>query len=205
MRMGLTGGIGSGKSTLARMLGQAGAVIVDADLISRGMTLAGGLAMPAIEKEFGSAFVAPDGAMARGLMRQLVFDEPAARLRLQAIIHPLVGQETECQAGQAFAAGARCVVFDIPLLVESKHWRAQLDQVLVVDCREETQIARVLARETALGNSAGWDRAMVEKVMTGQSSRAARLAAADASIYNDDLSLQDLAMLVSQILPRLGL
>ena len=209
-RIGLTGGIGSGKSTVARLLGQAGAVIVDADAVSREMTLAGGLAMAAIEQAFGSAFVAPDGAMARGLMRQLVFEQPSARLRLQAIIHPLVGQETARQAEQAVAAGARCVVFDIPLLVESEHWRARLDQVLVVDCREETQIARVLEREKTLiskagMDSAGWDRAMVDKVMAGQASRATRLAAADASIYNDDLSLTDLATVVSQILPRLGL
>ena len=200
-RIGLTGGIGSGKSTVARILAKAGAAVVDADALSREMTLAGGLAMAAIAREFGPDFLTVDGALAREPMRQLVFDQPAARQRLQAIIHPLVTQETARQAEQAFAAGAVCVVFDIPLLVESPHWRGRLDQVCVVDCRAETQIARVLARET----SAGWDAAMVEKVIAGQASRAARLAAADASIYNDGLTLADLDTLVGQLLPRLGL
>jgi dephospho-CoA kinase len=191
------------------MLGQAGAVVVDADAVSREMTLAGGLAMAAIADEFGPTFVTPDGSMARDLMRQLVFDEPAARLRLQAIIHPLVGQETERQAQQAFDAGAACVVFDIPLLVESSHWRARLDQILVVDCRKETQIVRVMSRQANLAKDQAtgvqWDSVMVEKVIAGQASRAARLAAADASIYNDDLSLADLATVVGQMRPRLGL
>ena len=98
VRVGLTGGIGSGKSTVGRLLVGLGAGLVDADAISRQLTAAGGLAMPAIAATFGSDFVDTSGALERDRMRQLVHSEPSARQRLEAIIHPLVGQETRRQA-----------------------------------------------------------------------------------------------------------
>ena len=197
-RLGLTGGIGSGKSTVAAMLAQLGAALVDADAIARSLTLAGGLAMPSIAQEFGPRFVGADGAMDRDAMRELVFGDPSARQRLEATIHPLIGQETARQAVRAEAAGARCVVFDVPLLVESGRWRSRLDAVLVVDCRSQTQVERVMARS-------GWSREAVLKVMTQQASRAARLAAADASLYNEGLSLEALQEQVRQLWQHFGL
>ena len=165
-RLGLTGGIGSGKSTVAAMLERLGAVVVDADAISRSLTLSGGLAMPAIAREFGPAYVRPDGAMDRDAMRELAFSDPAARRRLEAIGHPRISQETARRAAEAQAAGARCVVFDVPLLVESGRWRSQVDAVMVVDCSVQTQIERVMARS-------GWAREAVQKVVAQQASRAA--------------------------------
>ena len=197
-RIGLTGGIGSGKSTVAQMLAEYGAVIVDADAISRQLTAVGGAAIPAIRQIFGAAFVTSAGALDRDAMRQQVFSDPAAKLRLEAIIHPLVIAETAQQAGAAEKNGAPCIVFDVPLLVESGRWRQQLHQVLVVDCSEEMQISRVMARS-------GWTREAVQKVMDVQASRAQRLAAADICIYNETQSLAELAGLARAAAARFGL
>ncbi len=182
LRIGLTGGIGSGKSTVAAALAALGAAIVDTDAISRSLTLSGGAAMPAIAAQFGAEFVDASGALDRARMRELVFAEPAARQRLEAILHPLIRAET---ARQAEAAGDAVVVFDVPLLIESGRWREQVDRVLVVDCREATQIERVMARS-------GWTREAVQAVLAQQASRTARRAGADAVIYNDGLSLPEL-------------
>lgn len=189
-RLGLTGGIGSGKSTVARMLAERGAAIVDADAISRSLTAAGGLAMPQIEVEFGTDAVGADGALERTFMRNLIFHDPQARLRLESIIHPLISSLTERQALQAEACGAPFLVFDVPLLVESGRWRQQVDAVVVVDCEEETQILRTMERSNL-------ERSAVTHIMAAQVSRQQRRAAADWVIYNDGL---DLAALRQEVL-----
>jgi len=140
--------------------------------------------------------------MNRDVMRQLVFADPAAKFALEAIIHPLVSQEAARQAAQAKSAGSTFAVFDIPLLVESKRWRQQLDKVLVVDCEEASQISRVVSRENA-NNS--WTQGVVAKVIAQQASRAQRRAAADWVIYNDGLSLDALATQVAQIVKGIKL
>lgn len=197
-RLGLTGGIGSGKSTVAAMLTRLGAALVDADAISRSLTLAGGAAMPAIAQTFGPGFVTADGALNRDAMRQLVFSDPGARARLEAIIHPLVVQVTGRRTTEAVQAAAPCVVFDVPLLVESGRWRPRVDAVLVVDCSEALQISRVMQRS-------GWSQEAVEKVLACQASRAQRLAAADVCLYNQSMSLDDLAAQVQQAWQFFGL
>lgn len=199
LRVGLTGGIGSGKSTVAGLLAACGAAVIDADAISRQATAPGGAAIGLIAQQFGADFVTAEGALDRERMRQLVFSDPQAKKRLEAIVHPLVAQETDRQVAQALQSGHACIVFDVPLLVESGRWRQQVDQVLVVDCDEETQISRVMARS-------GWSREMVLQVMAGQASRSQRLAAADVSINNDgDLSLPALQALVRELAQRFGL
>ena len=122
LRIGLTGGIGSGKSTVAARLVERGAVLVDTDAISRALTATGGAALPAIAAAFGDRAIGADGALDRDHMRQLVFADPSARHRLEGILHPMIGAETQRQA--ALAAG-RSIVFDVPLLTESAHWRAR--------------------------------------------------------------------------------
>ena len=182
VRLGLTGGIGSGKSTVAGMLAARGAAIIDADAISRATTAPGGSAMPAIQSEFGPDFVAADASLDRERMRQLVFQDPGARQRLEAIVHPLVALETERQAQAAVAKGHRWLVFDVPLLAESKRWQGRCDKVLVIDCSAATQIQRVMARS---GLSAG----EVQRIIDAQTSREKRLAIADWVILNDGLDL----------------
>lgn len=184
--IGLTGGIGSGKSTVAGLLVAQGACLVDTDAIARALTLPGGAAMPAVTDAFGAGAVAADGALDRAFMRQLVFQDPAAKLRLEAILHPMIGAEARRQAN---AAGGRPVVFDVPLLTESSHWRARVQRVLVVDCSEDTQAARVAARP-------GWDEAAARRVIAQQAPRAKRRAIADAVIHNDGLSLDELQVAV---------
>jgi dephospho-CoA kinase len=183
MKIGLTGGIGSGKSTVARCLVDCGAHLVDTDAIARALTLPGGLAMPALAAAFGAAAVAPDGSLDRAAMRQRVFADEQVRSRLEAILHPLICQEALRQA--ALCAG-RPVVFDVPLLAESSHWRQRVDRVLVVDCDEATQVQRVSQRP-------GWTEAAARAVMAQQAPRAARRAAADAVIHNDRIGLEQLA------------
>lgn len=198
LRLGLTGGVGSGKSTVARMLAQLGAALVDADAISRDCTAAGGPAIDLIAAQFGPHSVTPEGAMNRDVMRQRIFSDPAERMRLEAIIHPIVSRESARLAECAAAAGHDLVVFDIPLLVESNRWRQQLHKVLVIDCEASTQINRVIARSS-------WTADAVEKVMAQQATRAQRLAAADMVIYNDALTLAQLAEEVSQTARRITL
>ena len=205
-RLGLTGGIGSGKSTVAKVLAECGAVLIDADAISRQVTAPGGAAIAPIAALFGPQAITSDGAMDRDVMRQLVFSDPARRRQLEAIIHPLVSLETKRLSVHALQGGSRCVVFDIPLLVESVRWRRQLDRVLVVDCLESTQIDRVMAREAAQNPGAsGWTRETVLQVMAGQASRAQRLAAADLCIYNEGLPLEELSRKARQVAARFGL
>ena len=183
--LGLTGGIGSGKSTVAQMLAVQGAAIIDADAISRATTAAGGAALPTIAQQLGAHLIAPDGALDRTAMRALVFDDADARQRLEAIIHPLVAQETDRQARLALDAGRRLLVFDVPLLVESgARWRAKVDRVLVIDCDSATQIGRVMARNAL-------PRDQVEQIVAAQASRAQRLAAADLVIFNGAGVTQD--------------
>ena len=197
-RIGLTGGIGSGKSTVAALLVACGAALVDADGIARQVTAPGGAAIHALARQFGDQIITAAGAMDRDRMRQLAFGDPEIRRRLEAIIHPLVTQESTRQSLAAATAGRSCIVFDIPLLVESGRWRGQLDRVLVVDCAEATQISRVMDRN-------GWTRDMVEKIIAGQASRAQRLAAADMCICNEGLSLQALERQARQLARSFGL
>jgi dephospho-CoA kinase len=154
--------------------------------------------MSAIAATFGSDFVDASGALARDRMRQLVHTDASARTRLEAIIHPLVGQESRRQAALLAEQACPCIVFDVPLLVESAHWRGDLDHVLVVDCTTEKQIDRVMARNQL-------SRAEVEKIIASQASRRLRLAAADSVIFNVGLSLDELAVELQQISARFGL
>ena len=194
-RVGLTGGIGSGKSTVARLLKARGADIIDADAISRATTLPGGSAIPAIHDCFGPGFIAEDGGMDRSRMRDHVFKHPDERASLEHIIHPLVAQEVQQRIG---SSSARCLVFDIPLLVESRRWRAQLDHILVIDCSPATQIQRVQQRN-------GWPPEQVEAVMASQSPRLQRSAAADSILLNDGQDMDALESLVSQWACQFGL
>lgn len=197
-RIGLTGGIGSGKSTVLAMLQELGAAAIDADAISRATTASGGAAIPAIAQRFGREFITADGALDRARMRERAYAQPASRRELEQIIHPLVGEEIARQVDAALQAGARCIVFDIPLLVESGRWRAQLDRVLVVDCEPQTQVDRVTARS-------GLSADEVRAIIAAQAPRALRLAAADVVICNEGLTLGALRNEVEQAARAFGL
>jgi dephospho-CoA kinase len=173
--VGLTGGIGSGKSAAARLFEQHGATLVDADVESRVLTAAGGPAIDSIRAAFGDRYITPAGALDRARMRGRVFEDPAARLRLEAILHPQI--QAACDRKIAAAAGPY-VTLVIPLLVESGRARERVHRVAVVDCAEETQVQRIVARD-------GLSREAALKIIAAQASRAARLAIADDIIDND--------------------
>ena len=183
LRIGLTGGIGSGKSTVAGLLVRRGAGLVDTDAIARALTLPGGAAMPAVEATFGISVVAPDGALDRARMRDLVFHDADAKRRLEAILHPMIGEE--CQRQARILADRPAIVFDVPLLVESGRWRSRVDRVLVVDATAATQRRRVIERS-------GWAPEAVDAVIAQQATRAMRRSAADAVVFNDGLKLEAL-------------
>ena len=179
--VGLTGGIGSGKSVVARLFAERGVTIVDTDQIARGLTIPGGAAMPDIIAEFGPEMADAQGAMDRARMRELVFREPDAKRRLEAILHPRI---RDAVAAAAAIASGPYTIFDVPLLVESGTWKDRVDRVLVVDCPEEVQVARVMARN-------GLPEDQVRAIMAAQVPRATRLAAAD-DIVNNGGQLEDL-------------
>jgi dephospho-CoA kinase len=175
--VGLTGGIGSGKSAAAEEFGKLGAAVVDTDAIAHELTQKGGAAVPEIEKLFGADFVA-GGAMNRKRMREHVFADPAAKRRLEQLLHPLIRAES----GRRIAAAERekaapYVVHVVPLLIESPDYRQRVDRVLVVDAPEDTQVARVRSRS-------GLAEDQVRAIMRTQVARAERLAAADDVIDN---------------------
>jgi dephospho-CoA kinase len=191
-RLGLTGGIGSGKSTVAGMFTALGAVVIDADAISRCLTAPRGAAIQAIKLQFGDAMISDDGSLDRNRMRDLVFTDSGAKTRLENIIHPLIKHELQQQDRVAVDSGAKLIVYDVPLLVESTHWRPMLDQVLVVDCLEQTQIDRVILRNSLKTED-------IKKIIASQASRKMRNSAADMLIFNDSISLEQLRQQVAQV------
>ncbi len=189
--IGLTGGIGSGKSAAADCFATLGAAIIDADAIAHDLTGPGGAAMPAITREFGPSAVRNDGALDRQAMRSLVFADPTARQRLEGILHPMIRMESERRSEEALAQGAPYLMLVVPLLVESPDYRKRADRILVIDCPEDLQVARV-------GQRSGLAPDEVRRIMSAQASRAQRLAAADDVILNEG-GLDSLQQLVGEL------
>ncbi len=173
--VGLTGGIGSGKSTVADAFVAQGAALVDTDAIAHELTAPQGAAMPELLAAFGDDIVDAGGALDRAAMRRRVFADPAARGRLEAILHPRI---RALSAERVQAASAPYAILAVPLLVESGQWQTRCDRVLVVDCPEAVQIERV-------GRRSGLSADEVRAIMAAQVSREQRLAVADDIVRND--------------------
>ena len=173
--VGLTGGIGSGKTAAADLFASLGAGVIDTDAIAHELTGPGGAGIPAIAARFGQDVIAADGRLDRGRMREIAFADAKARKDLEEILHPLIRAESRRLVEESTAP---YVVLVVPLLVESDTYRTTVNRVAVVDCSRETQIARTMARSAL-------DRAQVERIMSAQVAREARLAAADDVIDND--------------------
>ncbi|WP_107705840.1 dephospho-CoA kinase [Nocardioides allogilvus] len=191
MRVGLTGGIASGKSTVSTMLGELGAVVIDADALAREVVERGTPGLDAVVAEFGPGLLTPEGDLDRAAMGSLVFGDAAARKRLEAIVHPLVFERMV--ALEQAAGDDDVVVHDIPLLAEGG--RADtFDAVIVVDCPPELQIARMVSDR-------GWSREDAESRIAAQASREQRLAIATHVIENtgtiDELRDRVVAVFVS--------
>jgi dephospho-CoA kinase len=173
--VGLTGGIGCGKSKATEMFAALGAGIVDTDEISRELTAAGGRAVPALESAFGAQYITAEGALDRARMRTLVFSDATAKGKLEAILHPLIRTESRARIA---AATAPYTIVVVPLLLETGAYADLIDRVLVVDCDEDQQVARTMARSNLSESD-------VRAIMAAQLPRRDRLARADDVLRND--------------------
>ncbi len=178
----LTGGIGCGKSSATKLFAELGAGIVDTDEIAHRLTLPGARALQEIASRLGPEYLLPDGSLDRGALRRRVFSDPTAKAGLEAILHPLIRREAEAEIARQRAPYA---VVAVPLLFESgASYRKLAQQVVVVDCAEETQITRTMERS-------GLSRDEVRAIMAQQVTRETRLRRADAVLHNDG-SLEEL-------------
>jgi len=172
--VGLTGGIGSGKSEVTRAFAALGVEIADADAAAHAVTAQGEAGHDAVVAAFGAQACGPDGNLDRGWLRRTVFAEAAARKRLEAILHPLIGARLDAEIrGWRGAYG----ILSVPLLLERGNLTSRVARILVVDCPEEEQVRRVVARS-------GIAEAEVRAIMATQLPRAERLARADDVIDN---------------------
>jgi len=185
LRVGLTGGIASGKSTVARLFAALGASIIDADVVAREVVAPGTELLGRVAARFGPQILAPDGSLERRALRAIVFADPAARAALEGLTHPAIRAAMEAQAARASGA---YLVLVIPLLIEQGRAAMPVDRILVVDCEVATQLARLQARD-------GATLAQARAMLAAQTSREARLAAADDVIVNEG----DLRMLTAQV------
>ena len=177
----LTGGIGSGKSSVAAIFKELGAALIDTDELAHRLTAPGQPGARAISEQFGLEYLRQDGALDRDRMRKLAFSDPAAKKKLEAILHPMI------RAGVATAvkaARAPYVVIVVPLVLETGAYRKLAQRVLAIDCSEEQQIARVMRRSALAADT-------VRAIMASPVSRAERLKHADDIIRNET-SLADL-------------
>ncbi|MBU4498742.1 MAG: dephospho-CoA kinase [Thiobacillus sp.] len=186
--VGMTGGIGSGKSTVADAFAALGVPVIDTDVIARELTAPGGVALQAIRAAFGETLMQADGTLDRVALRRRVFADAAARHQLEAILHPAIRQRVEQTLAHLTARYALLVV---PLLVETGAYRDVLNRILVVDCPEEIQIARVMSRS-------GLARDEAKAILAVQAMRAERLAVADDVILNT-ASIEDLNAKVADL------
>lgn len=188
VRVGLTGGIASGKSTVSAILAELGAVVIDADALAREVVARGTPGLEAVVAAFGPELLTPEGDLDRPAMGALVFNDPEARKRLEAIIHPLVHQRSAELEAQAPADAV--VVHDIPLLAEVGR-AGSFDAVIVVDAPTDLQVSRMV-------EDRGWTREDAESRISAQASRKDRLAIATYVVDNTG-TLAELRRRVEQV------
>lgn len=174
--VGLTGGIGSGKSEVARLFAAQGAPVVDTDAIAHALTAPGQPMVGRIASLLGEDVLAPDGSLDRAAVRRKVFANQKLRCALEGLLHPLIREEVARALAQCDPAPYAIVV--VPLLFETGGYRDMISRSLVVDCAEELQVARAMARN-------GLSEAEVRAVMAAQLPRSQRLAQADDVLHNE--------------------
>ncbi|MFO1316386.1 MAG: dephospho-CoA kinase [Burkholderiales bacterium] len=172
--VGLTGGIGSGKSEVTRAFAALGVPVADADAAAHAVTARGEAGFDAVVAEFGAQARGPDGGLDRDWLRRTVFADATARKRLEALLHPLIGARLDAEIGRWRGPYG---ILSVPLLIERGNLMSRVARILVVDCPEEEQVRRVVARS-------GISEFDVRAIMATQLPRAERLARADDVIDN---------------------
>lgn len=187
LALGLTGGIASGKSLVGEYFRQHGVTVIDADQVSREVVEPGSEGLDALVEHFGQDILSPEGTMDRRQMRERVFADPEAREELEGILHPLIRRrllELRDDALKRDGENGYCILM-IPLLVKFG-WVDLVDRLLVVDCSEQTQLSRLVARDYL-------DETLARRMLAAQETRQQRLDAATDIVVNeghaDDLQL----------------
>lgn len=176
LRVGLSGGIASGKSTVSGLFAQLGITVIDADLIAREVVMPGTPGLAGLIELFDQSILQDDGHLDRNRLRNIIFSDPAHKDRVNQLLHPLIGEE---MLRRSNTAPGPYHVLDIPLLVEGQ-WRTRVDRIVIVDCSEEQQIERVMARDNETREGA-------LRIIRAQTRRVERLEAADDIIDNSGL------------------
>jgi dephospho-CoA kinase len=187
--IGLTGGIGSGKITVSKLFADLGAAIIDTDIIAHALTAPGQPALQQISAVFGPEMIQADGALDRAALRQRVFGDDAAKKTLEAILHPMIRQAVAAELAQPIQTAYRIIV--VPLLFETAAYSSLIKRSLVVDCPEQLQIERAMARSKL-------SEADVRAIIAAQIPRSERIARADDIIVNDS-SLEKLTESVGKM------
>ena len=173
--VGLTGGIGCGKSSASKFFSQLGIDVIDTDVIARTLTQSNGSAITMIKDTFGGSFITADNSLDRNKMRNLVFSNNDARLKLEKILHPLILEETILQAKQSQTP---YIIIVVPLLFETNDYDSLVQRTLVLDCDEQQQLSRAKARDQI-------SEQKLRTIMATQISRENRLQKADDIIINN--------------------
>ena len=175
----LTGGIGSGKSEAARLFAQLGVPVVDTDVIAHELTAKGSPILSEIEHMFGAGVLNEDGSLNRSRLRAHVLSNPAERIRLEGLLHPVIYERAiECLKNNESKLQPQYQVLEIPLLFENNRYHSVINKILVIDCDENTQVTRAMARSKLSKDE-------VEALMAAQTSRKVRLNGADEVIENN--------------------
>ena len=184
--VGLTGGIGCGKSSVSQFFLDLGIDVIDTDVIARKLTQPDGLAIGLVRNAFRDNLIAADGALDREKMRNLIYSDSDSRLKLEKILHPLILKETVQEIAQTRSS---YIIIVIPLLFETNDYDNIIQRILVVDCEEQQQILRTMARSNL-------SEQQVKAIMAAQISRKVRLQKADDVIINN----QDIDYLKAQVI-----
>jgi len=187
LTIGLTGGIGCGKTTVSQLFESKGIPVIDADEIAHAIVQKGAPALSLLSNAFGGNILNTDGSLNRNNLRELVFNHPEEKEKLEGILHPLIYQTMFQQLKQHNSPYG---ILSIPLLFET-HYQRKVDRVVVIDCSEETQKERVRSRDQLSDE-------MIYSIMSSQCSRSFRREHAD-DILNNDSTLTNLADAVHQL------
>ena len=174
--IGLTGGIGSGKSTAAKILKELGLKVIDLDQITHELMRPGELGYIEIKKEFGEKYMDTKGAIDRKLLREKIFSSLDLKKRIEFILHPIIFEK--CNKQLIILKHEKYIVLVIPLLFETKNYIGLIDESLLIDCDFETQIERVIKRDSV-------SKALANRIIKNQLNRQEKQLLADKVILND--------------------